>query len=136
MNHEYLLIRPDQGIRLAERDAGFTNEFASKADARDKLQSDIANLAKLQDVFAAARSHALLIIFQGMDSAGKDSAIKHVMSGVNPQGVRVDSFKTPTEEEAQHDFLWRCERVLPERGRIGIFNRSYYEEVLIVRVHR
>jgi PPK2 family polyphosphate:nucleotide phosphotransferase len=97
---------------------------------------DIARLAELQDVFYAARRHALLIVLQGMDSAGKDGAIKHVMSGINPQGVDVVSFKTPSDEELGHDFLWRCEKVLPARGRIGIFNRSYYEEVVVVRVHR
>ena len=136
MNDEDLLIRPGRMIRLAELDQRFTCGFESKSDARDKLRSDIARLAKLQDVFTAVRSHALLIILQGMDSAGKDSAIKHVMSGINPQGVNVNSFKPPTEEEDRHDFLWRCEKVLPERGRIGIFNRSYYEEVIVVRVHR
>ena len=136
MSSDDLLVHPGQRIRLAELDPGFTCEFATKSDARDKLRSDIARLAKLQDVFAAAQSHALLIVLQGMDSAGKDGAIKHVMSGVNPQGIDVYAFKTPTEAEERHDFLWRCEKVLPERGRIAIFNRSYYEEVLVVRVHR
>ncbi len=136
MNHEDPLVHRGPGIRLADLDPGFTSEFASKSDARDRLRSDIVRLAALQDVFAAARSHALLIILQGMDSAGKDGAIKHVMSGVNPQGIDVSSFKTPTEEEELHDFLWRCEKLLPERGRIGIFNRSYYEEVIVVRVHQ
>lgn len=136
MNSDYLLVHPGQRIRLAELNPGSTSEFATKSDARDKLRSDIARLAELQDVFAAAQSHALLIVLQGMDSAGKDGAIKHVMSGVNPQGINVYAFKTPTEAEERHDFLCRCEKVLPERGRIAIFNRSYYEEVLVVRVHQ
>ena len=93
------------------------------------------SLRSLQNVLYASNSHALLVIFQAMDAAGKDGMIKHVMSGVNPQGCQVYSFQHPSAEELKHDFLWRCARVLPERGRIGIFNRSYYEEVLIVRVH-
>lgn len=135
VNYKDLLVRPGDEIRLADIDPGNTYEFKDKADARSKLERDIEKLTDLQDVFAAAASCALLIVLQGMDSSGKDGAIKHVMSGVNPQGVDVFSFKQPTEEELRHDFLWRAERVLPERGRIGIFNRSYYEEVLVVRVH-
>jgi PPK2 family polyphosphate:nucleotide phosphotransferase len=134
-NHDFL-VQPGHAIRLADYDPGDTGTFASKSDAGEKLERDIKRLAELQDVFAAARSHALLIVLQGMDSAGKDGAIKHVMSGVNPQGVDVFGFKKPTDEEEAHDYLWRCERVLPERGRIVIFNRSYYEEVVVVRVHR
>ena len=122
-------------IRLADYDPGSTGKFKSKAEAETKLARDVERLQELQDVFAAARAHALLIILQGMDTSGKDGAIKHVMSGMNPQGVTVSSFKAPTEEEALHDFLWRYARRTPERGRIGIFNRSYYEEVLVVRVH-
>jgi PPK2 family polyphosphate:nucleotide phosphotransferase len=136
MNREDLLIRPGQAIRLAELSTDSTFGFKNKTSASKKLESDVKRLEELQDVFAAARSHALLIVLQGMDTAGKDSAIKRVMSGVNPQGVDVYSFKAPTDEEDRHDFLWRCEKVLPERGRIGIFNRSYYEEVVVVRVHR
>jgi PPK2 family polyphosphate:nucleotide phosphotransferase len=100
------------------------------------LRDHVERLSKLQERFYADDCYALLIIFQAMDAAGKDSAIEHVMSGVNPQGCQVYSFKHPSPEELQHDFLWRSTRVLPERGRIGIFNRSYYEEVLIVRVHK
>jgi PPK2 family polyphosphate:nucleotide phosphotransferase len=136
MDHDELLLSPGQPVQLAQRDPGLTGGFKSRGEAREKLERDIKHLAKVQDVFAAARSHALLIVLQGMDSAGKDGAIKHVMSGVNPQGVEVHSFKEPTQEEAAHDFLWRCARVLPERGRIGIFNRSYYEETIVVRVHQ
>lgn len=99
------------------------------------LQSRIGEMSDLQTVLYASNRYALLVIFQAMDAAGKDSAIKHVMSGVNPQGCQVFSFKHPSAEELDHDFLWRATRALPERGRIGIFNRSYYEEVLIVRVH-
>jgi len=99
------------------------------------LTQDVSALAEAQEMLYADDSWALLVIFQAMDAAGKDSTIKHVMSGVNPQGVQVYSFKHPSAEELDHDFLWRCTKALPERGRIGIFNRSYYEEVLIVKVH-
>ncbi len=122
-------------IRLADFDPGSTGKFASKADATSQLARDVERLQELQDVFAAARSHALLIVLQGMDTSGKDGAIKHVMSGMNPQGVTVSSFKAPSEEESLHDFLWRYAKAVPPRGHIGIFNRSYYEEVLVVRVH-
>jgi PPK2 family polyphosphate:nucleotide phosphotransferase len=109
--------------------------YASKKDAKKMLRERTEELVSLQNLLYASHRYALLIIFQGMDTAGKDSAIKHVMSGVNPQGCQVSSFKQPSTEELDHDFLWRTTRSLPERGRIGIFNRSYYEEVLIVRVH-
>jgi PPK2 family polyphosphate:nucleotide phosphotransferase len=135
MKTDVLRVRPGRPVRLADLDPRATPSFEKKSEARDVLESDIKRLSKLQDVFAAARTHALLIVLQGMDSAGKDGAIKHVMSGVNPQGVDVYSFKAPTDEEVGHDFLWRSARLLPERGRIGIFNRSYYEEVVVVRVH-
>jgi PPK2 family polyphosphate:nucleotide phosphotransferase len=109
--------------------------YKSKDDYQDLLAEHTAQLSRLQDVLYASNQYALLLIFQAMDAAGKDSAIKHVMSGVNPQGCQVFSFKHPSAEELEHDFLWRTTRNLPERGRIGIFNRSYYEEVLIARVH-
>jgi PPK2 family polyphosphate:nucleotide phosphotransferase len=102
---------------------------------KQTLQLGVDALADLQDILYAQDKWSLLVIFQAMDAAGKDGAIKHVMSGVNPQGCQVSSFKTPSSEELDHDFLWRCQKHLPERGRIGIFNRSYYEEVLVVRVH-
>jgi PPK2 family polyphosphate:nucleotide phosphotransferase len=102
---------------------------------KQTLQSGVDLLAEMQDILYAQDKWALLLIFQAMDAAGKDGAIKHVMSGVNPQGCQVTSFKAPSAEELDHDFLWRCQKQLPERGRIGIFNRSYYEEVLVVRVH-
>ena len=109
--------------------------YSSKDDYQDQLKAHIAQLKLQQELLYASNRYALLIIFQAMDAAGKDGAISHVMSGVNPQGCQVFSFKHPSENELQHDFLWRTTRDLPERGRIGIFNRSYYEEVLIARVH-
>jgi len=108
---------------------------ATKAVAKELLDGGVKHLARLQDVLYAQGRWSLLLVFQAMDAAGKDSAIKHVMSGVNPQGCQVVSFKAPSHEELLHDWLWRCVKALPERGRIGIFNRSYYEEVLAVRVH-
>lgn len=134
--NDKLLVRPGHAFHLADVDPRDTGSFEKKSDTHERLKADITRLAELQDVFAAAGSRALLIVLQGMDSSGKDGAIKHVMSGVNPQGVDVHSFKQPSPEEERHDYLWRCQRVLPERGRIVIFNRSYYEEVVVVRVHR
>lgn len=112
---------------------GFTSEF--KDDAKEIMQRGMTMITELQDKLYAQNNWAVLLIFQAMDAAGKDGAIKHVMSGVNPQGCQVYSFKSPSAEELDHDFLWRTSRCLPERGRIGIFNRSYYEEVLVVKVH-
>jgi PPK2 family polyphosphate:nucleotide phosphotransferase len=109
--------------------------YNSKGEYETLLQAHIEKLSEQQNLLYASNRYALLLIFQAMDAAGKDSAIKHVMSGINPQGCQVFSFKHPSAEELEHDFLWNAERKLPERGRIGIFNRSYYEEVLIVRVH-
>ena len=122
-------------FRLKEWDPGDTRGFKSREKAQEALTQGIARLFEDQDKLYAQDRWALLLIFQAMDAAGKDSTIKHVMSGVNPQGCQVYSFKHPSTEELDHDFLWRTTRALPERGRIGIFNRSYYEEVLIVRVH-
>jgi PPK2 family polyphosphate:nucleotide phosphotransferase len=113
---------------------GFTSE--DKPRAKEALSKGVDLLAELQDMLYAQDRWAVLLMFQAMDAAGKDGAIKHVMSGVNPQGCQVYSFKAPTSEDLDHDFLWRCIKCLPERGRIGIFNRSYYEETLVVRVHR
>jgi PPK2 family polyphosphate:nucleotide phosphotransferase len=135
MNSKPFLVPHDKHIRLRDFDTAFTGKFKGKEDAAQKLEEDVTRLAELQDVLYAQNSYALLIIVQAMDAAGKDGIIKHVMSGVNPQGCQVVSFKAPSAEELGHDFLWRCMKVLPERGRIGIFNRSYYEEVLVVRVH-
>lgn len=129
-------ISPGKKINLQkDYDPGFTAEFVKKKEAKKILAEGVQLLAEYQDKLYAQNAHALLIIFQAMDAAGKDSAIKHVMSGLNPQGTQVYSFKVPSEEELDHDYLWRNFKALPERGRIGIFNRSYYEEVLVVRVH-
>jgi PPK2 family polyphosphate:nucleotide phosphotransferase len=133
------LVRPFQvtdgrRFRLSSVDPGDTQGFPSKRHARDQLARGIEMLGELQEKLYAQDRWALLLIFQAMDAAGKDSTIKHVMSGVNPQGCQVYSFKAPSDEELDHDFMWRTTCRLPERGRIGIFNRSYYEEVLVVRV--
>ena len=122
-------------FRLRDVDPENTGELNSKQEVAGLLERGIARLSELQERMYAQDRWGLLLIFQAMDAAGKDSTIKHVMSGVNPQGCQVCSFKAPSAEEINHDFLWRTSRSLPERGRIGIFNRSYYEEVLIVRVH-
>jgi PPK2 family polyphosphate:nucleotide phosphotransferase len=130
-------FRVDNGkhFRLKDVDPADTGHWHSKDHAEEALVQRIGRTSELQDKLYAQDNWALLLIFQAMDAAGKDGAIKHVMSGVNPQGCQVYSFKAPSEVELQHDFLWRTTRDLPERGHIGIFNRSYYEEVLIVRVH-
>jgi PPK2 family polyphosphate:nucleotide phosphotransferase len=135
------LARPfrvtDDSFRLKDVDPGDTLKFTSedKPRAKEALEHGVELLAQLQDMLYAQDRWAVLLIFQAMDAAGKDGAIKHVMSGVNPQGVQVYSFKSPSSEDLDHDYLWRCMKCLPERGRIGIFNRSYYEETLVVRVH-
>ena len=129
-------ITDGKGFHLKDIDPSDTGPLSEdKPHSKETLQMGIAALAKLQDTLYAQDRWAVLLIFQAMDAAGKDSAIKHVMSGINPQGCQVASFKAPSVEELDHDYLWRCQRHLPERGRIGIFNRSYYEEVLAVRVH-
>ena len=129
--------RIDEGehFRLKDFDPADTGHWHSVEHARDALQDGIARMAELQDKLYAQDRWAVLLIFQAMDAGGKDGTIKHVMSGVNPEGCQVYSFKTPSSTELQHDFLWRTTQHLPERGHIGIFNRSYYEEVLVVRVH-
>ena len=128
-------IREGARFRLKDHDPADTGKFQSKEEGKARLAQGISRLRELQDRLYAQDRWAVLLIFQAMDAAGKDSTIEHVMSGVNPQGTQVFSFKSPSSEELDHDFLWRTNRNLPERGRIGIFNRSYYEEVLIVRVH-
>jgi PPK2 family polyphosphate:nucleotide phosphotransferase len=127
----------DDGFRLKDIDPGDTLQFTSedKPRAKEALATGVQLLAELQEMLYAQDRWAVLLIFQAMDAAGKDGAIKHVMSGVNPQGCQVYSFKSPSAEDLNHDYLWRCVKCLPERGRIGIFNRSYYEETLVVRVH-
>ncbi len=130
-------IESGKDFRLKDYDPGDTHGLKSefKPQAKVLLTDGVHKLSGLQDMFAAQDRWALLIIFQALDAGGKDGTIKHVMSGVNPEGVDVHSFKTPSSEELNHDFLWRSTRLLPARGKIGIFNRSYYEELLIVRVH-
>ena len=128
-------VREGETVRLKEWPTRVKPFYQSKADYGRVLADHIGKLSALQNVLYAHNRYALLLIFQAMDAAGKDGAIKHVMSGVNPQGCQVFSFTHPSAQELEHDFLWRATRCLPERGRIGIFNRSYYEEVLIVRVH-
>ena len=133
---KHIMAPPGKKISLLDDyDPGFTAGFKNKKTASKKLEANIAELAEYQDMLYAQDNYALLILFQAMDAAGKDGAIKHVMSGINPQGCQVYSFKAPSAEELDHDYLWRSMKCLPERGRIGIFNRSYYEETLVVRVH-
>ncbi len=128
-------VRPGDTVELRQWPTKVDRFYRSKKRYRKHLRSRVKALSSLQYLHYASNRYALLVIFQGMDAAGKDGAIRHVMSGINPQGCDVSSFKQPTPDELEHDFLWRTERRLPERGRIGIFNRSYYEDVLVVRVH-
>ena len=129
-------ITKGKGFQLKDFDPGDTCGLKmDKGEANELLQRGTAWLAEEQDMLYAQDRWSLLLVFQAMDAAGKDSTIKHVMSGINPQGCQVYSFKQPSSEELDHDFMWRYVKNLPERGRIGIFNRSYYEEVLVVRVH-
>jgi PPK2 family polyphosphate:nucleotide phosphotransferase len=128
-------VRPGEKVQLSEWPTTVKPFCKSKKQYRKLLGEHVDELSALQRLHYASNRYALLLIFQGMDAAGKDGAIRHVMSGVNPQGCQVFSFKQPSADELEHDFLWRTTRCLPERGRIGIFNRSYYEEVLVVRVH-
>src|SRR5262249_31739302 len=137
---EQFRVTPGKSVRLKDFDPGWEGDpkvpkEQRKEFAQKLLSEDVAQLAAAQQLLYASDSWAVLIIFQALDAAGKDGTIKHVMSGVNPQGVQVFSFKHPSAEELDHDFLWRSARALPERGRIGIFNRSYYEEVLVVKLH-
>ena len=122
-------------FRLEDFDPGSTDGVKNKAEGLSLLEQRAAEIGELQEALYAVDQWSALLVFQAMDAAGKDGAIKHVMSGVNPAGVQIFSFKAPSSEELDHDFMWRTTRCLPERGRIGIFNRSYYEEVLVVRVH-
>jgi PPK2 family polyphosphate:nucleotide phosphotransferase len=140
---EHLMVKPGTPAALAERDPGWTGgpDFDGlthdelKAEARATLAQGVNELSDAQELLWASDTRAVLVVFQAMDAAGKDSAIEHVMSGVNPQGVQVVSFKKPSSEELDHAFLWRISKAAPERGRIGIFNRSHYEEVVALRVH-
>ncbi len=131
---EQFCVGDDKNFTLKDKPTSYFGD-ESKSAIKETLQMGVKALATMQDILYAQDKWSVLIIFQAMDAAGKDGAIKHVMSGINPQGCQVSSFKGPSSEELDHDYLWRCQKHLPERGRIGIFNRSYYEEVLVVRVH-
>jgi PPK2 family polyphosphate:nucleotide phosphotransferase len=136
--HDFLkpyLVTKGSRFRLKDHDPADTAHIDDKEQAEALLREGVERLAELQDRLYAHNQWSVLLIFQALDAAGKDGAIKHVMSGINPQGCQVYSFKKPSDEELDHDFLWRTSKCLPERGRIGIFNRSYYEEVLVVKVH-
>ena len=128
-------IKPLSNIKLSDIKTDSSDNFESKKDVDEILEDNINRMSKLQDMLYAQNKYSLLIIVQAMDTAGKDGVIKHVMSGLNPQGTTVHSFKQPSQEDMDHDYLWRANKCLPERGQIGIFNRSYYEEVLVVKVH-
>ncbi|MFY9983504.1 MAG: polyphosphate kinase 2 family protein [Chthoniobacterales bacterium] len=131
-----VVVTPGQTVALAKDfETDYTGTYKDKKDAEADLETNVQRLADQQDLLYASDTYALLILFQALDAAGKDGTIKHVMSGVNPQGCRVQSFKSPSAEELDHDYMWRTTRALPRRGQIGIFNRSYYEELLITRVH-
>jgi PPK2 family polyphosphate:nucleotide phosphotransferase len=140
---EQLMVAPGTRAAIAERDPGWSggrdyeglSHEELKAEAKAVLARGVEDLSKAQELLWASDTYALLVVLQAMDAAGKDSAIEHVMTGVNPQGVQVVSFRAPSSEELDHDFLWRISKALPERGRIGIFNRSHYEEVVALRVH-
>jgi len=135
MNLSKYKAKEGERVLLKYYKTNSTDKIKNEKEAFKKLEKNKAKMIELQDKLYAHNQHSLLIIFQAMDAAGKDSAIKHVMSGLNPQGTQVFSFKQPSKEELDHDYLWRTNKALPERGRIGIFNRSYYEEVLVVKVH-
>ena len=135
INSKNFRVRPGAKVQLSEWPTTVKPFCESKKDYQELLEEHVAELSSLQHLHYASNRYALLLIFQGMDAGGKDGAIRHVMSGINPQGCQVFSFKQPSAEELEHDFLWRTTCRLPQRGHIGIFNRSYYEEVLVVRVH-
>lgn len=135
LKDKHIAVTKGKGFKLKSFDTGYTASYKNEKSAEKKLKADIEKLSDLQEKLYASDKHGILIIFQAMDAAGKDSTIEHVLSGVNPQGCNVTSFKRPTDKELSHDFLWRTTLELPERGMMGIFNRSYYEEVLVTKVH-
>ncbi|MGI6343308.1 MAG: polyphosphate kinase 2 family protein [Bacteroidales bacterium] len=135
MDTDRYIYDPKAHRRFSQMTKPDIDGFNNKAEALEQIQNSISQLKEMQEVLYAQDQYAVLIIFQAMDAAGKDGTIKHVMSGVNPQGCDITSFKVPSPEELDHDFMWRCIKRLPERGKIGIFNRSYYEEVIVTRVH-
>lgn len=135
MNTDRFRVKDGAKVDLKKYPTDDTGEFTDKDGAKKDLEKNVKKLSKLQETLYAEGRRSLLIVIQAMDAAGKDSVIEHVMSGVNPQGCEVTSFKAPSTDELAHDYLWRCEKALPRRGMIGIFNRSHYEEVLVVKVH-
>ncbi len=135
INYDKILVQPNSTINLRDYDTDDTGKLEDKDEGKDLQKDNLKKLKDLQEKLYAFNRYAVLLIFQAMDAAGKDSTIEHVMSGVNPQGCQVFSFKQPSANELEHDFLWRTYKSMPQRGRIGIFNRSYYEEVLVTRVH-
>jgi PPK2 family polyphosphate:nucleotide phosphotransferase len=132
---QQFLVQPGTQVKLVDYDPGFTGDYQARGETKNELKRNRKRLQELQEVMWAEGKHALLIVLQALDAGGKDGTIRHVMRGVNPQGCQVTSFKVPTEEELDHDFLWRVHKATPRRGYIGIFNRSHYEDVLVVRVH-
>ncbi|MBN1314289.1 MAG: polyphosphate kinase 2 family protein [Anaerolineales bacterium] len=136
MNIQDFKIKPNSSLRLADHNPGNTGSYTNKQEAKEDLRTNIERLMELQNVLYAEGKHALLIILQAMDAGGKDGVIRHVMGGLNPQGVHVASFKVPTPRELAHDYLWRIHKHTPGKGEISIFNRSHYEDVLVVRVHQ
>ena len=135
MRYSQFIVKPNKKFSFKDFEPDFTGEFKNAEEANESIERNTADLAKYQDIMSAHEKYGLLIIFQGMDAAGKDPIIKHIMSSVAPQNCETKSFKAPTEKERRHDYLWRAVRALPARGQIGIFNRSYYEEVIADRVH-
>jgi PPK2 family polyphosphate:nucleotide phosphotransferase len=135
MSGQPFTLKPGERFKLADFDPGYTGDYEKKKQAKAKTAENLEHLRELQEMLYAQGRHALLIVLQAMDAGGKDGTIKHVMGAYNPQGVQVTPFKVPTEEELAHDFLWRVHEAAPRRGMIGIFNRSHYEDVLVVRVH-
>jgi PPK2 family polyphosphate:nucleotide phosphotransferase len=132
---KHFMVAPGKKVNLSKHDPGFTGDYQDKAQAKKELDETSAKLITLQNAFYADSRNALLVVLQAMDTGGKDGTIRHVFSGVNPEGCRVTAFKAPSQDELAHDFLWRIHAAVPPKGYIGIFNRSHYEDVLIVRVH-
>ncbi len=135
MNHKQFIYNPDKSVQLADFDPNFTADFDTEEAAQTSMCEDADQMAKYQDILMAHETNGLLIIFQAMDGAGKDATIKHVMNSLDPQGCEMKMFKAPTEKELRHDYLWRAAQSVPARGQIGIFNRSYYEHVIVERIH-
>jgi PPK2 family polyphosphate:nucleotide phosphotransferase len=135
MKEQLIMIPPDKKIKLKNFSADYCEDFKEKKEVAKKIEKNLKTMAELQDVLYAHDKYSILLILQSMDGGGKDGTIRQVMSGVNPQGCQVFNFKKPSDEELDHEYLWRIHKSLPERGRIGIFNRSYYEEVLVIRTH-